>query len=101
MTSRQNAQPEASAGTNGAWVPRPLTPLQLQQLEDLRWAAKSPEVHKYPGQYVIVRKKRVIAAGNDCAALLKQAAALEQCPERELAVEVVPPLEVFEISPST
>ena len=101
MSSRQNSQPAASAGANGAWVPRPLTPLQLQQLEDLRWAGNNPEVQTHHGKYVVVHKKRIVAVGDDRVALVQQAAAQEQCPSWELAVEVVPAIDIFEATPST
>jgi hypothetical protein len=76
---------------------RPMTPLQKRQCEDASWAAKAPEVHQYPGEIVVVRNKRVVAHGLDENQLVKQAAAQEQCPEYELVVLVVPPLEFWEI----
>ena len=101
MSLEPNEPPQATANHNGKWVQGPLTPQQLQCFEDLDWARQSPEVHEHPGKYVVVHKKRIIAVGDDCGALLKQAALQEQCPSWELAVEVVPPEEVFEVTPSS
>jgi Family of unknown function (DUF5678) len=76
---------------------RPMTPLEKRQCEDASWATNAPEVHQYPGEFVVVRNKRVVAHGLDENQLVKQAAAQEQCPEYELVVLVIPPLELWEI----
>jgi hypothetical protein len=70
---------------------------ESQQAEDLRWAATAPEVQQHAGKVVVIHKKRVVAAGTDRRSLLAEAAAMEQCPWWELAVEVVPPGEHWEI----
>jgi hypothetical protein len=76
---------------------RPLTASERNQLEDLDWAATAPEVQQHSGKIVVIHNKRVIAVGTDRRSLLASAAAQEQCPWWELAVEIVPPEEPWEI----
>jgi hypothetical protein len=73
-----------------------MTPLEKRMSDDLDWASKAPEVQQHVGKYVVIRNKRVIAVGLDPPALLKEAAAKEQCSEWEFVVEPVPALEVWE-----
>jgi hypothetical protein len=76
---------------------RPLTPGESNQAEDLQWAATAHEVQQHAGKLVVIHNKRVVAVGTDRRSLLAEAAAQEQCPWWELAVEVVPPEEPWEI----
>src|SRR5262249_47668724 len=96
MPDNNNAQ-KATAPERPEVSSRPLTPAEQQQSEDLHWAATAPEVQQHLGKFVVVRKKRVIAVGTDRRALVEQAAAQEGCGWWELAVEVVPPAEVWEV----
>jgi hypothetical protein len=73
-----------------------MTPVEQQQYEDGLWAAQAPEVQQHGGKFVVIRKKRVVAVGTDYHALLKQAAAQEQCPWSELVVELVPGVDFWE-----
>jgi hypothetical protein len=76
---------------------RSLTAGERRQLEDLDWAATAPEVQQRYGKIVVIHKKRVVGVGTEQRSLLEQAAAQEQCPWWELAVEIVPPEEPWEI----
>jgi len=76
---------------------RPLTAGERRQMEDLNWAATAAEVQQHYGKIVVIHDKRVVAVGTDRRSLLEQAAAKEQCLWWELAVEIVPPEEPWEI----
>ncbi len=75
-------------------VTRPLRPDEMQRVEDLRWAAGAPEVQQHPGKFVAVRHKRVLGVGTDRQALVEQVAAQEGCPWWEVAVMIVPSLDL-------
>ena len=90
-------EPPADGGTRPPVTSRPMTPLEKRMVEDLHWAAESPEVQQHHGKLVVIRNKRIIAVGNDQKALLEQAAAQEGCPSWEFVVEVVPPDGPWEI----
>ncbi len=83
-----------SGDRNGPIGLRPLLPEEMQQLEDLRWAADAPEVQQHVGKLVAVRRKRILGIGTDSESLVEQAAAQEGCPWWEVAVIEVPSLEL-------
>ena len=97
MTSKQDAAEADVVDENRMPPPLVLTEGVRNMMEDLQWAASAPEVLQHPGQFVVVHKKRVLAAGMDRASLVAQASKEEHCPWWELAVYVVPPDEPFEI----
>jgi hypothetical protein len=97
MTSSGSEEQRAASEKQGEPSTRPLTPGERNQLEDLDWAATAPEVQQHYGKIVVIHKKRVVAVGTDQRSLLEQAAAQEQCPWWELAVEIVSPEEPWEI----
>ena len=75
---------------------RPMTSIELQQDEDLEWAATAPEVRQHVGKFVVIHKQRVVAVGTDRRSLVEQAAEQEQCPWWELVVEIVPGADLWE-----
>ena len=97
MTSSGSEGLEAAGEKKSEPSVRHLTPSERNQLEDLNWAATAPEVQQHYGKVVVIHNKRVVAVGTDRRSLLQQAAAQEQCPWWELAVEIVPPEEPWEI----
>jgi hypothetical protein len=74
-----------------------LNPLEQQFSDDVDWAQTAEEVQRHQGEFVVVHRKRFVAAGRDRKALLAEAAALENCPGDELAVVVVPAEGFWEI----
>jgi hypothetical protein len=97
MTQPVNDEPGQPGVNQPGSRLRPLTAIEQQQIEDLKWAGSAAEVQQHLGKYVVVHKKRVVAVGTDCTALLQEAAAREQCPEWELVVEVVPAIDAWEV----
>jgi hypothetical protein len=97
MVSSGSEGPRTASEDEQEPTPRRLTVSEITQAEDLRWAASAPEVQQHTGKLVVIHNKRVVAVGTDRRSLLEQAAAQEQCPWWELAVEVVPPEEPWEI----
>ncbi len=95
MTIPPNDPPGQAAVPKRAIVSVPLSPLEKRMLEDLRWAARSPEMQQHSGKLAVIRNKRLLAVGFDQSSLLAQASAQEQCPEWELVVYLVPPMEEF------
>lgn len=76
---------------------RVLTEDERNRFDDFDWAQEAPEVQQHQGKFVVVHNKRVVAVGTDRQALVKQAAAQENCPEIDLVVMVVPVLDLNEI----
>lgn len=97
MTPSGSEEQRPASGNKPGPSLRPLTASERQQAEDLLWAATAPEVQQHVGKVVVIHNNRVVAVGTDRCSLLEQAAAQEQCPWWELAVEIVPPEEPWEI----
>lgn len=97
MTPQHSAECRPETGPQEQPGLLQLTAAEQQQAEDLDWAATAPEVQQHHGKFVVIHQKRVVAVGTDRRALVEQAAAQEQCPWWELAVEVVAPLDLWEI----
>ena len=51
-----------------------LNEIEQRMSDDLQWALTAPEVQQHPGQLVAVSNKRVVGAGTDRMALVRQAA---------------------------
>jgi hypothetical protein len=69
---------------------RPMTPLEQQMHEDLRWAMANVDLEeRHAGEYVVVWKKQVVAHGMDLEETLRRAATAER-PREELVVVGVP-----------
>ena len=68
---------------------RPMTPVELQMHDDLRWAMEHHnELERlYPGESVVVWKKQVIAHGTDEEQLLQQAATADRPRDQLVVVE--------------
>lgn len=75
-----------------------LNDIEQQMSEDVQWALAAPEVQQHHGKLVAVYKKRVVGVGMDRMALAQRAAQQEQCHWGDIAVVVVPGLEVCEIA---
>lgn len=79
---------------------REMTELEKQVKEDFDWALRSAEVQQnpeYSGKWVVVHKKRVLAAGTDRHAMVEQAAKEVGVPRGQLVVMIVPPAEAWEV----
>jgi hypothetical protein len=76
-----------------------MTPLEQQMHEDHSWAwANYSELEqRYPGEYVVVWRKQVIAHGLDLEETLQRATAPERPREELVAVGVLSPF--FESPP--
>ena len=70
---------------------------EQQMSDDVSWALSAPEVQQHHGKLVAVHKKRVVGVGTDRMALVQEAARQEQCHWTDIAVVVVPSLDVWEI----
>jgi hypothetical protein len=71
---------------------KPVSSFEERWFDDLHWAAEVPEILQHPGKLVALHNHRVVAVGLDEAALRKEAAAQEGCPEDEIAVVMAPDL---------
>lgn len=74
-----------------------LNETEQRMSDDLDWALTAPEVQQHHGKFVAVYKKRVVGVGTDRMALVQQAAQEEQCHWGEIAVVVVPSLDIWEV----
>src|SRR5262249_20846669 len=55
-------------------LPEKLTPQEGEFLRDMKWAVQDPEVTaKYPDEFVAVWRRKIIAHGEDRAAVLAEA----------------------------
>ena len=69
----------------------PLTLLEQQMDDDQQWALDnySGLLQCYPGEYLVVRKKQVLAHGNDPEQLMRQASS-QGIPKEELVLIAFP-----------
>jgi hypothetical protein len=79
------------------WTPPPplddpdgppvLTPEELERSEDYHWATTNLELlDRYPGQWVAVHKKKVLAVGTDIDAVIAEAEAKSGLPRNEIVI---------------
>ena len=77
---------------NGELPPRPsrLTPEEVEQLRDMEWAIRDPDVQeKYPDQFVAVYRRQVIAHGDDEEVVLAEAARITGKPKHLIAITTI------------
>lgn len=87
----------AMKGPFPEWTPPPplddplgppiLTPAELERSEDYHWATANLELRDlYPGQWVAVHKKKILAVGPDIQAVYAEAEAKSGLPRDEIVI---------------
>jgi hypothetical protein len=82
-------KPANQVGNNNE-PPRKMTPEEIEQYDDMIWAATDPDVQmKYPDEYVAAYRRQIIAHGDELREVLEQAERITGLPRNLIAVTAV------------
>ena len=67
-----------------------LTPEEVEQLRDMEWAMRDPDVQKkYPDEFAAVYRRQVIAHGGDEGVVLAEASRITGKPIHQIAITTI------------
>jgi hypothetical protein len=88
-SSVMDQKPANQVGNNNE-PPRKMTPEEIEQYDDMIWAATDPDVQmKYPDEFVAAYRRQIIAHGDDEQKVLEEAAQITGLPKHRIAVTTV------------